>query len=334
LAGDPRLYDVAFRKAPLLVPFLLFLTGCAHVATLTTIKADGSFHEKSTYNAGATGGLTAAFGGSANGAAPMPDMSVDKQFVLPKGPGVTVKKEMGKTGEVVTVERDITASDAPTPDVETLSDKGKPTMTSTVSVKKLPSGEIQLDEVLKWVGPASPLEDIQGDDLRVQVKAALPERLRTSTPVIDRVIKATTASVIHTIMGPPYPILFDLAGNPDGAALRLKGSLGPEIRRDLATAAPDLTSQELDDTVAKIMQSAGFDKMSEKSQAKAGMSANPGDKNSDTSGLTALLFEVGFPGTVVETNGLIDPVSNHVYWSLYAMSPCFGDVDLHLVVRP
>ena len=60
--------------------------------------------------------------------------------------------------------------------------------------------------------------------------------------------------------------------------------------------------------------------------------ASTGD--SDSNEMTPLFYSVSFPGTVVETDGLQDPMTGEVYWSLLPMVLDLGDVKLRVVVKP
>jgi hypothetical protein len=267
----------------------------------------------------------------------MPDTSLERLFAIPNGGPVKLVKGKNKGSNTITLERDVAAGAPPLQDIVAKSQTGKPLMTSSVSVAKLPSGDIQYDEDLKWVGPAQKFDQMSDvNRLRVEIKSALPERFRTSTPVIDRAVQAAVSSGVHAVMGPPYPILFDLMGNPDAAMFRIRSAISATLGSELARALPELTQAELDATQKTIAAKMDFSKMSDSGQP-SGMAEKMGAGaagDSDVNELSAMFFEVSFPGRVVETNGLFDPVTGHVYWSLYPLSTAFGNVDLKVTVRP
>ena len=123
-------------------------------------------------------------------------------------------------------------------------------------------------------------------------------------------------------------------GNHDVIRLRFGDTILRSIQSQLSKDVPDLKDAERESTTHSLMQSLELDEWVDTHKIRQGSSPNAQYMGGEGNAYTPLLYEVAFPGRVVETNGLTDPVTGHVYWSLYADSASLGDIDLHLVVRP
>jgi len=322
-----------YLAAPLLV---VFAAGCSRVSTLTTLRADGGYRRQSVYTLSATSGM-AELGDMASSAK---DATFESAFSISKA-GASVTKGNDGDDKQMTVARNMTAGAPPLTDVVLLDEKKKPAMTSTVTVRRLPTGELQYDERLKWLGSDATQQVAQIPRLREAIKAILPDRLKGSKATVDRVAMGLTKSMMHTALGPPYPLLFDFMVNPDAAKLRASGTIMNIIDSELKADVPEMNEIERAAGSRALISFADPKKMAGPGSDPTSLLGGTLPKGSDGKGsggnnvsMTALLFEVAFPGKVVATNGLVDPVSGHVYWSLYAMAAGLGEVDLHLVVRP
>jgi hypothetical protein len=248
-------------------------------------------------------------------------------FNIPtQGGGVSVTSGTDDDAKVVTVVRDVSAGTGPLTDIA-VRDKASstPAITSTVSVKKLPNGNVEYVETVhanKHFGA-----DIakSAADLRATIKAALPSRYQT-TATIDKLTNVIAGSMIHVLFGPPEPLVADALIDPDLMAhkviSRAKKSLTTAIQAEL----PDITPEELKAIQGKVINDSNF--------SKSMTSPNSAQSNSDPNDLMPLTFTTSFNGKIVETNGLSDEDSGEVYWSLLAPTLEFGDVKLMLVVDP
>ena len=289
--------------------------GCNRVSTFTTINANGGFQEKISFKLGQVPSLYIKA-----------EPTVEKEFNFDRA-GTTVVHSEEKTAQVLTVQRNRSAGTAPYQDFQLLSDKGKVILTSKVSVHRALSGDISYDVKIKWMGSSEPGLAMIDADWRAAITKALPPRYRINKPVIDRVSRGIGLSLTRFLMGPPYPEAPGLIGNPDAVKLRFDGTFHQMIQSELDSDAPGLSPSERSLVVKTFMHLIDAGKYESDQESKQ-------DKAGESRGLTPLLYEVAFPGKIVETNGLTNPVTGHVYWSLYAASASLGDIHLHLVVRP
>ena len=315
----------------------LALVGCSRVASLTTLNPDGSLHEKLSLKVSNMQGLMAGLPGAA---ATPPGDPFAKAFKFDKT-GATVTKSKLADVTVLTVERDIPAGDSPRSDFQLLSDKGTTSTDCKVEGIKLPNGDIEYDALIKYVGP--PDTDLMQMDpaMRGSIKEALPARFQ-NTATIDGMTHDFEVGFLRTLLGPPFPEASSVMSDPDAAMLRLGGMVKSTLDGEAAKLLPDLTQAEREQFTQKLSKVFDLENLM-KNQKTPGMGAigaigsmgsGKSAGNQDMSQMTALLYEVSFKGTVIETNGLVDPLTGHVYWCLYAASATVGDLKLHLVVRP
>jgi hypothetical protein len=116
--------------------------------------------------------------------------------------------------------------------------------------------------------------------------------------------------------------------NVDGATRRLNGIAYLANLQSFKEAVPgisDAEASEMSKSLTNLLNSEALDPGS-----NSPSESTPGGD----AGLTPLTFAVSFPGKVVETNGLVDPMTGEVYWSLLPLSLELADVKLRLVVQP
>ncbi|HVT12652.1 MAG TPA: hypothetical protein VHE55_10325 [Fimbriimonadaceae bacterium] len=305
----------------LLALVLGVLAGCARVSTTTTIRADGSFTRKTVYTImpdTAISGMTDA----------KPKGPAD-YFKLPaKGPGVDVVQVQDKTNTVVTVTREVPAGAAPLQDIVLLGGKGGVLAASTVAVTKLADGRIEYVETLHRLSPPQSIPDMTTLDLRARVKKALPAEDQR-TELIDRLTKLVTINLVHAVMGPPEPNLFNLVFSPDSAARRVNTFAFNANVATFKAEVPNITEAQ-----AAAMARSLVDLLNPSAFDAGKVSQEPKKPESDENELMPIFFSIKFPGTVVETDGLTDPMSGEVYWSLLPMVLDLGDVKLRAVVEP
>src|SRR5689334_16280937 len=127
---------------------LLLLCGCARVATTTTIAADGSYSRKTVYTVSKNnmGG-----GGPETATDAKKKEKPEDFFKMPAGAKV-VKSET-KNDLIATVTRDLAPGSPALQDIALYADKGKILATSSVTVRKLPNGDVEYLEMLHAVQP-------------------------------------------------------------------------------------------------------------------------------------------------------------------------------------
>jgi hypothetical protein len=312
-------------RVSLLLPWLLLLAGCARVSTTTTIRGDGSFSRKVVYTVSKQ---NPAMGAPSDSAGPHMDKP-DDYFKLPSAGEAKLVRTEDKNNLIVTATRDLAAGSPPLQDVSLWAEKGKVMATSTVSVRKLANGDIEYVEALHAVSPDPKGQQFTIADLRARVKKAIPDAYQ-KTEIIDQVTKGVTLNLVHALLGPPEPNLFNLLLSQDATIRRINGLAYTANMATFKSAMPGLTDEQ-----AKAMARALIDILNQDAldQSNAtNQASGPGEKSSGNE-MTPLTFAVGFEGKIVETNGIIDPLTGEVYWSLLPATLDAGDVQLRVVIH-
>jgi hypothetical protein len=293
--------------------FAVLLCGCARVATTTTLRADGSATRHVVYSA-AKSGMEKKL------------PRVEDFFKIPEG--VSSTRSEDKSALHITTTRELTAGSGPLQDVTLTTDKGKPVATSTVLVSRRLDGTIEYMETIHSIAPEASLDKFNAPPLRAKIKALLPEEYR-KTEVIDAVTRGVAVNIVHAVAGPPDPLLFELILSPDAAKRKITSAMLSDNLELFRTQMPNLTEAQARAMAADLSMFLAGDGLDE-----IDFNGPQQTQNDDPSGLTPLFFEVAFPGKVVETNGIVDPLTGRVYWSMLPMAADLGDVKLRLVVRP
>jgi hypothetical protein len=309
------------RRWFFIFPVIGLLAGCARVSTSTGIRPDGSFSRKVVYTVSKSEGLSAP--GSEG-----EKIEPGTYFKLPSSAGdVKVARTEDKNNLVVTVTRDVPTGGSPLQDITLWAKKGKVMATSTVSVTKLSDGRIEYVETLHAVEPSAKSQKFMSTDLRAQIKKALPADAQ-KTELIDKLTQNIMTNLAHALLGPPEPYLLNLAMNPDATARRINGIAFATNVQAFKEALPAISEAEASAMARTLVNLLNTEAVEQNKSAESGPSSGPDNE------LTPLTFAVSFPGKIVETNGLVDPMTGEVYWSLLPMTLEVGDVKLRLVVQP
>jgi hypothetical protein len=302
----------------LLASASILLAGCARVATTTAIKADGSFSRKVVY----TVSLANPTSGSTKPQKP------EDLFKIPSGPGIKVDRtEDEKKGIVITTTREVAVGAPPLQDIALMSSKGKTLATSTVKVTKLPDGKIEYTETLHSVEPTGGSKfDIP--KLRDIVKKALPIEYQKSD-LIDRATHEVFLNVCHVLLGPPDPQIFRLITNQDAGIHQFTATAFYANVKSFEAILPGV-SDEVAKKIARDLTKA----LNQSVQDQSSQATPPGGDNSEPNAMTPLFFAISFPGKIVESNGIEDPITGEIYWSLLGASVDTGDIVLRVVVQP
>jgi len=297
--------------------------GCARVNTTTTLRSDGSFTRKIVYT------VTKNTMGTQGGSDSQQKSKPEDFFKLPvAGPGVSVTRGDSPTGLTVTVTREIAAGADRLDDLTLLDDAGKPLATSSVAVRKLADGKIEYVETLHTLKPGKDVDQMVAPDLRARVKKILPAELQ-KTDVIDETTKAVMVNIAHALVGPPDPLLFSMLTSTDAALRKLNAAVYAANVKTFKETLAGITEEQARMMARGLANAFNQDILNPSSPASPG-----GPGGSDTNAMTPLFFSVSFPGRVVETDGIEDPVQGDVYWSLLPAALDLGDVKLRLVVQP
>lgn len=309
-------------RISLLCAVVVLLAGCARVTTTTTLHADGSFTRKNVYTV-----LPSMSPGTSEGQ--KKKENPEDYFKLPaKGPGVDIVRSQEKDKIVATVTREVAAGSPPLPDITLWDDKGKAMATSTVSVTKLSDGRIEYVETLHRLEPPKSVPPLLAADLRARVKKAIPAEYQ-KTELIDDLTKRITLNLAYAIMGPPEPNFFNLILSPDSTIRRINTLAFTSNVRTFKAAIPSLTDRQASMMARSLVDLLNMDALN---ADKASPEASSGNSNENE--MTPLFYSIKFPGTVVDTDGLVDPMTGEVYWSLLPMVLDLGDVKLRAVIRP
>ncbi len=307
---------------------LASLAGCARVATTTTLNSDGSFSRKVVYTVAKN-----TFGPPASSAPGVQKREKPEDYYRIPAPGAGIKVAHADDDKsyITTVTRDSAAGSAPVEDIALLGDKGKVSATSSVTVRKLPNGDLEYIETLHNPSPSSTAERMIDPTLRARVKKALPAEYQT-TALIDRLTNEVMGNVLRVAFGPPEPNLLSFMLSPEAAARKIDSIAFVANKKSFLAAIPALTEMQATAIARSLGKAFLQDSLDPTSQATAQTGSN--SSSSFGAEIAPLFFSVSFPGKVVETDGIFDPVEGDVYWSLLPIALEIGDVKLRLVVRP
>ncbi|MBS1718055.1 MAG: hypothetical protein JSS72_10040 [Armatimonadetes bacterium] len=314
------------RNLGLLLLGAIALTGCAKVGVKTVLNGDSSFTRTVKY--------AVTKNDQAQGMSGVPSKPDDVFRIPSSAPGVKVDTTTEKEQTVVTVTRSVAAGANAMQDVTLLSSKKTPVLTSSVSVKRLGDGNIEYVELLHWVGPKTKSDQDVPGEFRAIIKKALPARFQT-TAVIDKLTHRVLTETVHILFGPADPLLSTALLNQDLFELKMHGAFFARLVPAFQEEATGMTDDEAKAVLRKMMPDLDSSTvMKNNAHPTPPDPTAPPTKDSGNDGLTPLTFTVGFKGRIVKTNGIVDPATGDVYWSLYSAVAEFGDVELRLVVEP
>ena len=302
----------------IVLSILALLSGCSRLSASTKIAADGSFTREVKYvSSGAD--LSGLAGSHSTNA-------LDSTFQIPQpADNVIVNRTTENSEQIVTVTRNLKASSPPLQDITTLNKSGTPQLTSTVTVEKLRNGNLHYVEALHWLGPRSQGPVLIASEIEPTIRDALPDRFRDDATV-KRLSEKLVIEMVHLLMGPPQPVMAMYMLDPDLGAHQMSGLAEQMMRDTVRETLPDMTDQELHDFFRALTNS-----NSTKSFIQQKSPANSGGGGSEP---TPLTFAVSFPGRAIKTNGLTDPTTGEVYWSLFQDAVSMGDVTLEATIDP
>jgi hypothetical protein len=210
-------------------------------------------------------------------------------------------------------------------------DPPKPARTLTsnrVSVRQVSPGRYVYSETLHWTGevPANMHKfDIKVTDM---VRAALPVEMATDENV-SFIANTFSREFDLAMVGPPSPLIHRLPmlmSAPEVFVRLVTRRAGKGLLAALKDKYGDkMSAQQRLALTQKLIQGI-TDEMKESGPGQAGDPKS--SENSKNSTGASLFVSVKLPGKVVETNGIADPFSGEITWSLYPEAAAFGDVTL------
>ena len=286
--------------------------GCARATVGSEVKPNGAWVRTVQLHGpppDKTGGL-------------VPPGKIEDFFAIPGAPW-TVTRSTENGGILVTCKRNMQLGEIASHDVVCMAkseDKSVEVAVNECSVKETSPGVYTYREAIHWIGPRpKPMLDL---DAVKTLKAALPPALATDSSVAH-LADSVVREFVLTFMGPPDPLLTTIFSqimmNPDLAQHKLSATMSAGLDQALKTEYGDkMTAEQRVVTVKKLVD-ATFKSTSDKANADPTKA-----QSKDNMTMTALTFSVKMPGKITSTNGLIDKLTNEVYWGMYPEAAALG----------
>ena len=296
---------------------LLALAGCARVKSSTAVAEDGSFER--------TVRLTVGKEQTGLGPVPKPGdlMAFDQAWKVETGGDA---KEDWIEGRLAATP---TAGEAG-PKLTLRKPSGEEVLVGTVAAKRLDDGTIEYTETYQWVGKATGERPKPSPEFRAAAQTSLADL--TLTPAqLDELETAAAKALHRAVFGPSDPLLMQLLTSPDLAARKMKTVAGLAlIERARPWAEGKMTEEELRAAVRVMVATVDspVDPAAEAQQA-----GQPGAEEEAAPPVNLTVFLTG-PGRIVDTNGIVDPLTGEVYWSFFDLAAEIEPVVLRAVFRP
>jgi hypothetical protein len=306
----PRLYHAA---ALISIVSLTYLSGCSRATVSSEIKPNGDWIRTVELHGpppDKSGGL-------------LPQGKLEDSFAVP-GPPWTVTRETKDDGLVVTCKRSMKAGETANHDVvcrAKADGKVVDVCVNSCLVKETAPGVYTYTETIHWIGPKP--KDLIDAGFDKVLKSALPATVATDASV-KHLSEKFSREFLLTLMGPPDPlftsIMSQIMMNPDLAMRKLSARMGEGLDQALKDEYGDrMTAEQRHGTIKKLVDVA-FKSTSDKTNVDP--TKGP-DK--DTGSMSALTFAVKMPGKITSSNGLIDKLTNEVYWGMYPEAAAMGE---------
>ena len=332
----------------ILLPALV-LGGCAQSSVQTVVGRDGSWTRDIEWSSNKpvidTGNST-----SSSSSASATDLSETFQFPDKKVWNVTSgfldekkvyraqrKFQLGETsrGEVTVLGK--------------VEGKQQTLLSNEVTIKKVGPDLWQYREVLRWKASQSvedtmnqvPIGKLKTYEISQSIKKALPPELATPQNVRELTV-SLQKSVLQSLLGPPRPYLTLMLLQDDAATQDWMVQYGRKVDAILQAKFGDkMSSQQRYQTTRKILIPISQSLADEKNKR---LSPEPVKKDKDTkdkdkkstvkmSESVILNFRLNLPGKLVSSNGIVNPYTGTISWSLYPQAAQIGEVVLTATTR-
>jgi hypothetical protein len=308
------------RLAPrllVLAACVALASGCARVATMSTVKADGSWTRIVKLRVPAADPMQ-----------PGPTPKLEDVFVLPTGGPWKVKRATVESEVVYTAERTVAKGETLKNDIVIKGGNKAPMgrlVVNEVTVKEIAPGKLEYREVLRWQGER-PKEVLNPDAATLaSIKGALPKALATDANARD-LGKILGKEFWRMLMGPGEPLFTQLLTHPDLAERQMQRRMGGVVNTALQQKFGDMLPAEERLATTRKLVSAII--ASSDTTSKAKTKAEPNPMGGGDSAMVALAFTLKPPGKVVSTNGDWDEVMGEVFWALYSEAAAPEDLVL------
>lgn len=222
-------------------------------------------------------------------------------------------------------------------------------LTNEATVKEVGPDLWQYREVLHWKAGQSvedamnqvPIGKLKTYELSRSVKKALPPELATPQNVRELTVSLQKA-VLQSLLGPPCPYLTLILFQDATAAQDWMVQYGRKVDTILKDKFDDkMSSQQRYQTTRKILipisQIIADEKKQRLSPKPVKKSANKKDKDKksiiEMSDSVILNFRLNLPGKLVSSNGVVNPCTGTLSWSLYPQAAQLGEVVLAATTR-
>lgn len=294
----------------------LILVGCDRASTETTLNAKAGFERRVQLTLAAD-----MMGGEA---------PTVKDRIRLNGSGWETTSEKKEEGETFTFKRSVASSQAPTVDY-TLTGGGQDWMSCTVESKVLPDGNIEYTETYQWLGPKekeTEEEAAKKKEKLAEVYAELKAFGATEAQAKEFSDKLEQR-IMRLMFGPNKPMMADLFSQPESTLRRLRSEIYYSTQQIALEMFPSANKDEIAKFAKKLATKVDN---SELGTDKPMQKADEAQKK--TGEMVMIEGSVAGVGTVVSTNGEIDPVEGRVYWSMYSQACEGAPVVLRAVFKP
>lgn len=300
-------------KLSAFVPVLLALcvVGCAKTSSTTVVEENGNWTRTVKYTIGKDPGA---------------DQWMDV-FALPEDGSFKKSEETKESEKITTLTKSYKVGIDPISDI-IIKDKGATMVKNYVMVREIAPGKFEYFEKIVYPNPKVDKLNSDSEKYIATLKAALPPGVATDEE-IKLIAKKSVVAFMRLLFGPDDHLFGTLLLNPDGAGRRLKFRIAKQ-QYDLlrATLGNKITDEQIQQTVKTMLKDLDVEDKAKGSQPDPN-AAGPGN-NSDFVGISVA---VKMPGTLVETNGDIDPLTGEVFWDLASNSAELEPVELRAVYQ-
>jgi hypothetical protein len=305
---------LALSVVLLALPGCLALSGCSRVKATATVAGDGSFERVVRLTVGKD-----QFG---LGQAPRPSdlLAFDPAW----------KVETGADEKEDWIEGRLAGLPGPGAKLTLRKPSGEKVLEGVAESRRLDDGTIEYTETYTWVGKPSGDPPKPNPEFRAAAKAALAA-LELTDAQLDELETAAVRALHRAVFGPSEPLLMQLLTSPDMAARKMKTAAGLAlIERAAPWAEGRMAPEELRAAVRVMVDAVDSPVDPAKEAQEAGQ---PGEDEEAAPPVNLTVFVSG-PGRVVETNGIVDPLTGEVYWSFFDLAAEIGPVVLKAVYKP
>ena len=337
----------------MVVPALV-LGGCAQSSVQTVVRRDGTWTRDIEWSSNKLGPdafrLDNGSGKSSASSSSQPDLGETFQFPDKKLWNVTSGYLEEK--KVYRAQRKFRLGETSRGEVAVLGKvKGKKQvlLSNEATMKKVGPGLWQYREVLRWKASQTaeeainqlPIGTLKTTDLALAVKKALPPELATPQNVRELTVSVQKA-VLQSLLGPPRPYLTLILLRDATAAQDWMVQYGRKVDAILLARFGDkMSSQQRYQTTRKILvpmaQSIADEKKKRLSPTPVKNEKDKKDKDKkssvEISDSVVLNFRLNLPGKLVSSNGVVNPYTGTISWSLYPQAVLIGEVVLTATTR-